>query len=665
MGGEVWSVTQRTLLGHGAQVGIVVASGVVPTTFAASLSERTWSDQGLITGLATGAHFLLSAAAQTAIDAAGAALSTALPFPASWSGERRASTATVLLDLALVPVGLGAAQLLGQCDGDTAVRDIARRTAWRLGATGLGASALAGAREITDSLDRAVGAGGRLSRLPIAIPVGLAANALIERFRQHQHPPEHHTDPARTNTVLGLAAGAGVVLSVATAAMAESWLSHALGSVSSRTLPGSEATWHRVAQVVTLGSLSVGIHGLWSRAMVRVEAGTTAYQDGMDEEAGREWTIPTMSGDPASLVSWQGLGREGRRHVSAYVRPQPAVDRRLARLLDGRDVQDRSIETVMQEEPRATPIGVYVGLDHAPTAQARVDLALAEMDRTDAWSRSLIMLVSPTGTGYVNYVAVAAAQYLTRGDVATVTLQYSKRPSPLSLGKIGQAREQNRLLWLRILARVRQMPPEDRPKVVVFGESLGAQTSQAPFAGWGTLGPEALGIDRALWIGTPAASTWYQELQVPGRIDVDRTSIAIVNDYEQYQALGDEARREIRYVLLSHDNDGVTKFSPELLARRPAWLGPDRPIAQELPGRSPRGIPASMRWRPVTTFLQLLVDMKNAQIPGAYRAWAHDYRPDLPDFVRDVFALKCSDEQLERIKAACEDRERLRQSVFS
>ena len=77
---------------------------------------------------------------------------------------------------------------------------------------------------------------------------------------------------------------------------------------------------------------------------------------------------------------------------------------------------------------------MYVGLDSAPTPPERVDLALAEMERTGAFDRELLVLVSPTGTGYVNYVAVAAPQYLARGDVATVTLQYSRRPSPLSLG---------------------------------------------------------------------------------------------------------------------------------------------------------------------------------------------------------------------------------------
>ena len=322
------------------------------------------------------------------------------------------------------------------------------------------------------------------------------------------------------------------------------------------------------------------------------------------------------------------MGREGRRHVVTWVRPEPMLDR--PREIKGVERPELSIKTVMKVDAKATPISIFIGLDSAPSATERVELALKEMDRTDAWSRELIMLTSPTGTGYVNYVAIACAQYMTLGNMASVTLQYSKRPSPLSLGKIGQAKEQNRLLWLKILERIRLMSPEDRPKVVIFGESLGAHTSQAAFEGWGTLGPQALGIDRALWIGTPEASRWRHELVGRERPDVDRSRVAVVNDYEEFLALGYDAKEHAHYVLLSHDNDGVTKFGANLINRRPDWLGPDRPRVEEVPGRSPRGIPASMRWRPVTTFFQLLVDMKNAQLPGSYKAWAHDYRTDLP-----------------------------------
>ena len=43
----------------------------------------------------------------------------------------------------------------------------------------------------------------------------------------------------------------------------------------------------------------------------------------------------------------------------------------------------------MGEPARATPVQVYVGLDSAPTARERVDLALAEMERIGAFDRSL------------------------------------------------------------------------------------------------------------------------------------------------------------------------------------------------------------------------------------------------------------------------------------
>ena len=56
---------------------------------------------------------------------------------------------------------------------------------------------------------------------------------------------------------------------------------------------------------------------------------------------------------------------------------------------------DLSIPTVTGEPAKAEPVEVYVSLDAAPTPRERVELALREMDRTGAWDRSLLMLVSP------------------------------------------------------------------------------------------------------------------------------------------------------------------------------------------------------------------------------------------------------------------------------
>lgn len=654
---------RQEILGRGQQVGLVLAAAAVPGTFAASLSERTWMDQGLITGLSTGTHFLLSVIAQDAIDAGGAAMSTVLPFPESWTDKQREQAATLLLDLAVIPLGFGVVAFIGHRSNETTVRGLIRQAGWRSAITGVGASVLAATLAVQGRLDRAVGADGRLMRLPLAIPVGVAVAMGLEKARQAESPPEHIADPARSAPLLGLAAGAGVVVTLAGLTIGEAWTARQLGSVGSRVLPGSERFWRRAGHIVMLGGVGYGTHALWNRAMSGIESGTAKYDEGMDESAPGIWTNEYVSGSPESLVTWASMGREGRRHVVTYVRPEPLLDRPAE--LQGVPRPELSIQTVMGQKARAVPISIFVGLDSAPSAAERVDLALAEMDRTDAWSRSVIMLVSPTGTGYVNYVAVSCVQYMTFGDMASVTLQYSKRPSPLSLGKVKGAKEQNRTLWLKILERIRLMPPDKRPKVVVFGESLGAHTSQAAFEGWGTLGPQALGIDRALWIGTPQMSTWRNEIMGPPRPDIDRSLIAVVNDYEEFLALGNTAKEHAHYVLLSHDNDGVTKFGPALINRRPDWLGPDRPRVEEVPNRSPRGIPVSMRWRPVTTFFQLLVDMKNAQIPGAYRAWAHDYRPDLPDFIRDVYDLdEVTDEQLAAIRVACEQREEFREAVF-
>ena len=109
----------------------------------------------------------------------------------------------------------------------------------------------------------------------------------------------------------------------------------------------------------------------------------------------------------------------------------------------------------------------------------------------------------------------------------------------------------------------------------------------------------------------------------------------------------------------------MTKFGTDLLLSRPDWLGPDRPVPQPVEEGSPRGIPPAMRWRPITTFFQSLIDMKNAQVPGSYRAWAHDYRADLPRILSDVYEVPVTPAQLARIEEALQMRETVRERVFA
>jgi hypothetical protein len=565
---------------------------------------------------------------------------------------------TLLADLAVIPIGLALQRALPPRPGEPMARGLLRQTGWRFVLTGVGGTLLLAAQAGTRALDARLGAGGRIASFPVAVPVGLGVAYLVDRRRTAAVAPEEGAREPESgpSDVRSLAIAGGVVGGLACLAYGENALAGLLGRRLAAVLPGGPELWKLTGHGTTLALLGTGAVAVYGRAMRKIEAGTSAAVPVVEPDEASRWTGPTVSGGPGSLVPWDTLGREGRRHALTSVRPETFADRPAG-------MADLSIGTVMGEPARATPVQVYVGLDSAASTPERVDLALAEMERTGAFDRSVIMLVSPTGTGYVNYVAVAAAQYLSRGDIATVTMQYSKRPSPLSLGKVKDAREQNRLLWLRIVERLRDRPGP-RPRVVLFGESLGAHTSQDVFLHWGTLGPEALGIDRALWIGTPYGSGWMHEVTTSDELAVDRDRVAVVNDFAQFEQLGDERRSRVRYVLVSHDNDGVTKFGTDLLSTAPAWLGADRPRREEAPGASPRGIPQAMRWRPITTFFQSLIDMKNAQIPGAYRAWAHDYRPDLARFVSEVFELPATPAQLAAVEAALQERETVREQLL-
>jgi uncharacterized membrane protein len=181
---------------------------------------------------------------------------------------------------------------------------------------------------------------------------------------------------------------------------------------------------------------------------------------------------------------------------------------------------------------------------------------------------------------------------------------------------------------------------------VVFGESLGAHTSQDAFLDSGTQGLQDAGVERALWIGTPHLSKWKKQVMEGGRMDTELDTVGEFNSFKDVEALPPERRAKLRYFMITHGNDGVGHFDPILLIQKPDWLGD--------PDTRPVGVPKSERYVTPLTFVQTLIDMKNAMGagPGEFVADGHDYRADLPLFVREAFGLECTDEQLARVEEA-------------
>ncbi len=180
---------------------------------------------------------------------------------------------------------------------------------------------------------------------------------------------------------------------------------------------------------------------------------------------------------------------------------------------------------------------------------------------------------------------------------------------------------------------------------MLFGESLGAWTSQDPFVDAGTLGLVDRGIDHAIWIGTPQFSKWKEQVLNDDRPDLDPTLVGVFNDIDEWRARSDDERARLRYVMITHHNDGVARFGVKLAIQKPEWLGP--------PDTRPRGVPKGIRWAPTTTFFQVLVDMKNSAnvVAGQFAATGHDYRPDLLPFFHATLGFDATDEQLDRISA--------------
>jgi hypothetical protein len=153
------------------------------------------------------------------------------------------------------------------------------------------------------------------------------------------------------------------------------------------------------------------------------------------------------------------------------------------------------------------------------------------------------------------------------------------------------------------------------------------------------------GIDRALWVGMPWLAKWSRSGMARGSSTlVPPGTVGVFDRHEQLAALGDAERARLRAVILSHDNDPIAVLGPDLIVQRPLWLAR---------GQRGRGVPESMRWRPIITAIQTAMDAANAMlsVPAEFGSFGHDYRADMVRFVRDAYDLPLATEaQLTRIE---------------
>lgn len=342
------------------------------------------------------------------------------------------------------------------------------------------------------------------------------------------------------------------------------------------------------------------IDGVLMTTLLRVADRSFQQLDALiDDELPRP-TRPLQTGSAASLVNWEDLGRQGRLFVAG-----------------GPTAEDLS--TYFNTELPA-PIRVYVGLNSAETSAKRARLALEELKRVGGFERSILLLVTPTGTGWVDSSSQNTFDYLHRGDVATVAAQYSYLNSPLTLMTAPDyGVEAARAMFTEIYGYWRTLPKDSRPKLYLRGLSLGSLNSDLSFDLYDIIDDPFHG---ALWSGPPFRSdTWrritaQRDPGTPAWLPEFRGG-SVIRFMNQEHGLdrGSAEWGAFRIAFLQYASDPITFFSPDIAWFEPDWM------------REPRGpdVSPDLRWFPIVTMLQLAADMVVGTAP---KGFGHEYAPE-------------------------------------
>ncbi|MCB0878788.1 MAG: alpha/beta-hydrolase family protein, partial [Thermoleophilia bacterium] len=292
------------------------------------------------------------------------------------------------------------------------------------------------------------------------------------------------------------------------------------------------------------------------------------------------------------------------------------------------------------------PVRVYGGMYHGKAPEELAQKILDESIARGAFDKSRIVLYVPSGSGHVNPMPVAASEYETLGDIASVAMQYGKKPSVKSLDKVDDATALFQSVLDKFHAHIDAMPEAGRPKLTAYGESLGAWSVQDTWLQSGVEGLRSSGLDEVINVGSPRFSGFRSRAIGLAGHKLDPTgTIFEFNDINELRALDRSARDGVRGYLLTHYNDPVNKFSPAMFVQRPEWLSRSE---------NAMGVPRKMKWLPGVSGLQGVMDTINGTNPnaGILARTGHDYRADMAPVMAEVLGTGTTESQLSRINGA-------------
>lgn len=395
------------------------------------------------------------------------------------------------------------------------------------------------------------------------------------------------------------------------------WIGRAIVSVLSQWM-------HMVfALALSLLILVVIVYALTSQVLLKLSINFfTRHARKMNNRTAKgivQPQVPERSGSPHSRSSWRAVGGQGRVFL-------------------GRGPSRADIEAVTGCSAME-PIRVYAGMpEEGQSLQNAADLVVEELHRTGAFDRAVILIATSTGSGWVDEWQVQPLEYLTRGNCATASMQYSFVPSSINfLTDLDVSEEAAVILFETIRCAVDEIPEDRRPALFVCGESLGAYASQHVFSG---IVDVLSRTDGALWVGTPAFTPMHAELTAirhrgspeVAPVVANGRHVRFVNVPENLWA--DVYGRELgdwnypRIVYAQHPSDPVVWWNSELVWHKPDW------ISEKVDG----DVSPHMQYTRGATYIQVLVDMPVAgTAPGGH---GHTYHEELIPLWEAILGLR-------------------------
>lgn len=394
-------------------------------------------------------------------------------------------------------------------------------------------------------------------------------------------------------------------------------------------------SWSAVAMVTVLV-----VDQVLPGTIVRVSENIFSVRDTEIREDLVKPHVSERSGGPGSPNTWEELGAYGTRFTGLGLYKDELEE------LTGR--------------PSREPIRVYAGLNNGDTDRDRALNVVSELERTGAADREALMIAPTTGTGWVNPTAAQAFELMFDGDTAIAADQYSYLPSAIQfISDRDQVRNAGKELVTAVVDWWHTLPEDERPKIYVYGESMGTSAGEGAFSGIRDI---AASVDGVLWLGPPNSNELWSDLVTrrdPGTYEAapqysGGMMVRFAENGQQVQEWIDDPDGEDgtwndpRVLYVQHPSDPVVWWSPDLLFREPDWL------------KEPAGFDRSptMRWMPIITFWQVTLDLPRAgNVPNGH---GHNYGTTVLDGLvavagEDRFSLDDLEELREQLETAMED----------